>query len=148
MAEGGHRGRDAEPAARREAEADLASQSLAELELAEANLELAYLRERYAKDFKEAFRQALSTLSRRDRTVLRMRFFDGLKYEQIARAYRVNASTVMRWLERQKEVLFKETRRHLAHKLALTSSELDSLLKVLRSEIDVSLSRYLEPGAR
>ena len=60
--------------------------------------ELAYLKERYRDAFTDALSAAVSALSDRDRTLLRLYHVDGLSLEAMAALYRVHLSTVSRWL--------------------------------------------------
>jgi RNA polymerase sigma-70 factor (ECF subfamily) len=107
------------------------------------DLEAGLLNLRYAQEFKDAFREAVKGLSDRERTVLKLKFVDGLKGEQIARMYNVHGTTALRWLEKAQAQVQERTRALLAEKLRVTGSEADSLVDALMSQVDLSLSRYL-----
>ncbi len=114
------------------------------LELPSSDPELRFLKERYREDFKAAFEHALGELPAEDRTVLRLHVIDNLTYEQIGQLYRMNKSTVSRWIAKCRTQLLKATRRTLAARLKLTRSELESLMGLVRSQLEVSLSRFLK----
>jgi RNA polymerase sigma-70 factor (ECF subfamily) len=66
--------------------------------------ELDLTKRRHQAEFREAVREALSTLSTlstlsdHERQLLRLRFVDGLSTHDLAKLFRVNPSTVSRWL--------------------------------------------------
>jgi RNA polymerase sigma-70 factor (ECF subfamily) len=104
------------------------------------------LKERFAAEFKQALHGACERLNDRDRTVLRLRFVDGVDVDQIAAIYGTHRTTVSRWIRRIREELFAGTRDQLRAAMRLADSELDSMLRIARSRLDVSLSTVLDPG--
>ncbi|HEY3357993.1 MAG TPA: sigma factor-like helix-turn-helix DNA-binding protein [Polyangia bacterium] len=111
-----------------------------ELHAAGPDPELDYLKTRYAAEFTAAFRAALAALPRRDRNVLRLHFVHALNIEQIGVVYHVHRATVARWIGHAREALLRDTRGALGARLQLRPEELDSLLDLVRSRLDVSLS--------
>ncbi len=105
--------------------------------------EVAYMKRTYAHEFKEAFGQALAGLGPREQTLLRYHHVDGLNIDEIGAIYRVHRVTGFRWLEKAKEQLVKRTLELLRARLKLTSKELDSVLRMIRSQIHLSLVRHL-----
>lgn len=105
--------------------------------------ELARLRERYGEAFKQAFGEAFAALTKRDRTLLRYRYVDELDIDGIGAVYRVHRSTAARWLQRIRDELLDATRARLAERLAVSTDELDSILRFIGSELDVSISSVL-----
>jgi RNA polymerase sigma-70 factor (ECF subfamily) len=108
--------------------------------------ELEHLKRHYRLEFAEAFQHALGALRPRERNVLRQYHVDGLTMDQIARVYRVHRITVVRWIERARDELASETRKILVARLGIERAELDSIMRLIRSQVDISLRRYL--GAR
>jgi RNA polymerase sigma-70 factor, ECF subfamily len=99
------------------------------------------------RSFTAAFKAALDELSVRERTALRMRYVDQANLEDIARAYGVHRTSVMRWLETAQQQLLVRTRELLGAKLKLSPSELDSLMRDFELSLEDRLSR-LFPKAR
>jgi RNA polymerase sigma-70 factor (ECF subfamily) len=105
--------------------------------------ELELLKHRYRADFEEAFRKALAALSPRERSVLRLRFLDGLAVGEIATIFGVHRSTVTRWLASAEEAVSGETRRALRERIRVRPSECDRLLDLLKSRLEVTLHTLL-----
>ena len=112
------------------------------------DLELGYIKTRYRPHFRAAFQAALQTLSAQERTVLRMHLLDGLGTDQIGGLYHVHRTTVARWIAQARAKLLDETRRLFAERLQLPRSELTSLIRLLRSQLDVSLGGFLAKQPR
>lgn len=127
--------------ARRRAHAE--EEALVEGTVNGGNLELDYLRQRHRADFQAALAEALAALPARERTVLRLHFVEGLSLERIGAMYQTHKSTVSRWLARAREEVLSEVRRKLAERLQLSAEELQSLLRVVGSQLDASLSALL-----
>jgi RNA polymerase sigma-70 factor (ECF subfamily) len=105
--------------------------------------ELAYLKTRFAPEFKTAFHEALAALSPRDQSLLRLQFVDGINPDEIGRIYKVHRTTVWRWLTQCREELFKNTRRLFAARVPMNEREFTSLMNAVRSQLDVSINRVL-----
>jgi RNA polymerase sigma-70 factor (ECF subfamily) len=105
--------------------------------------ELDYLKARYQPVFREALQAALAGLSVAERNMLRLHFLDGLTATQIAALERVAVSTVTRALERTRRRIVDETKRHFAARLALPRGESQSVLRLVRSHLDVSIRKFL-----
>lgn len=106
--------------------------------------ELAYLKQLYRREFKDAFKEALDTLTPRDRNVLRYNVLKGLNIEQIGTIYRVHRATVARWIAHARELLLHRTRELLTRRVKVSGDELESILRMIESQMDVSLLRCLE----
>lgn len=105
--------------------------------------ELRHMKGRYKESVESAFRDALSELSDRDRALLKLGLVAGLSLEAIAASYNVNASTVSRWLSRIREGLLDRTLVLLRERLRLTEPEAASIARLVTSQIDVSVVRFL-----
>jgi RNA polymerase sigma-70 factor (ECF subfamily) len=106
--------------------------------------ELSALRERYRPAFRASFAEALSSLSARDRNLLRLSLAQGLGVEALGALHQVHASTVSRWLARARGELLQGTREGLSRRLALDLSQADSILRVLDGHLDASFSSLLK----
>jgi RNA polymerase sigma-70 factor (ECF subfamily) len=105
--------------------------------------ELGYLRNRYQSEFKEAFADALSQLGSEQRNLLRLHLIDGMSIDKLAVVFQIHRATAARWLHSAREAVFTETRRLLQQRLKLSPPEFDSLVRVLRSQLDLSVTRLL-----
>ncbi len=120
---------------------DSASEDEAAIDLnaASEGADIRLLKARHQRDFSAALKQAMASLSDRDRTVLRMRFADGLAREEIGAFFNVHRTTAMRWLDAAQAALLERTRAALAERLKLPPAELDSLIRYLHSGVGPSL---------
>jgi len=109
--------------------------------------EVDYLRMRYKAEFEAAVRDALAALPDRDRLLLRLTTVSGLSHEQIANIYKVNQSTVTRWIARARAEVLEATERSVCGKLGVQRDEFMSLAGLLVSRIDLSISRVLETSS-
>jgi RNA polymerase sigma-70 factor (ECF subfamily) len=105
--------------------------------------EVQYMKQMYSDQFKAAFAEALHQLGAREQTLLRYHHVDGLNIDEIGAIYRVHRVTAFRWLEKAKEQLVRVTLDTLRAKLKLPASEVDSVLRMIRSQINLSIVRHL-----
>jgi RNA polymerase sigma-70 factor (ECF subfamily) len=105
--------------------------------------EVALLRERYRTDVDAAFRAALATLTDRARAVLRYHQLDGWSIDQIGERYGVHRSTAARWVTAAHAELGAGIRAQLATRLAIPESQVDSIVALVTSAVEVSLDRLL-----
>src|SRR5262249_53491887 len=108
--------------------------------------ELLHLKARYGSEFREALREAARQISGRDRTLLWQHHVDGMTVDQLARLHQVHRVTAVRWVVAARENLASETRRLLEARLQVDPTELESILRLVRSEIDFSIRGILEEG--
>ncbi len=105
--------------------------------------ELARMRSELAGPFKRAFGEALAGLDARERNVLRMYLLEGVSSEAIGRMYRVHRATVARWIASIHEQLLAQTKKRLSKELKVSSNELESLMRLLTSRLEVSIATVL-----
>lgn len=105
--------------------------------------EMAALKSAYRDDFKAAFESAFASLSAGDRTLLRYRYVDGLEVQQIAVIDGRHRVSVSRALSRIRNTLLEQLRADLAERLRMGASEAESMVRFMRSQLDVSISRLL-----
>jgi len=91
-----------------------------------------------------AFREALAALPPRERTLLRYQVADGLSIDAIGAIYRVHRATVARWLATIRDDLVADTQRRLAARLRLDRDEVESVIRLVRSQLDLSIVRLLD----
>ena len=105
--------------------------------------EIAALKSAYRDDFKAAFETAFASLASGDRTLLRYRYVDGLEVQQIAAIDGRHRVSVSRALSRIRNALLEQLRANLAERLRMGASEAESMVRFMRSQLDVSISRLL-----
>jgi RNA polymerase sigma-70 factor (ECF subfamily) len=106
---------------------------------------LASLKQRYRDEFRIAFQEAAAQLTDRERTLLRYRFLDDLSIDEIGRLYGVHRATTARWIAAIRESLFEATRARLMAQLGIGDSDVDSVLRLIDSQLDVSIEALVRP---
>lgn len=109
--------------------------------------ELAHLKKLYGNELKEAFAEVLTALPSKERTILRYHYVDGLNIDQIGRIFQVHKTTAFRWLERARASIVPATRKCLQHRLRVKQPELDSIMRLIRSQLDLSIQRLLHSSS-
>ena len=93
---------------------------------------------------KHAFAAAVAKLLPRQRVFLRHAYVDHHTLDQIAAHYAVHRTTVARTLAAAREQLIAETRAGVIAAVGIEDEELTSVIRMLDSRIDLSLSRVLD----
>lgn len=106
--------------------------------------EMDVIKARYREAFQTAVRAAFLALSHEQRTVLHLHLVGGLTTTRIGTLFKVNHSTVSRWIAGAREAVFNETKRLLSTNLKLRPGEFDSLVRLLHSQLDLSLTGLLQ----
>jgi len=115
--------------------------------MAEDSDAMPQLKREYRATFKESFREALGDLSPRERNLLRYECLDGLTLEQIAAIYCVSRASVARWRASCREKLYRTTRRRFNEQVGIGQSEFGTVMRLIESQLNVSLTRLLrKPG--
>ena len=105
--------------------------------------ELAMLNAQHGAELKRAFQDVVAALPPRDRTVLRALIVDDRSVNDIAALYRIHRVTASRWISEIRHKLLHETRRRLQQRLGLDPASLDSAVRLVDSDLDLSLYRLL-----
>lgn len=112
------------------------------------DLELRFVQLTYRDQFISCFREAFASLEPRARTLLRWHLVDDVGLEAIARHYRVNRSSVTRWISQARDQMVERTIQGLHQKVGASGAELDSLVRALRNNLDASISQLLPKAER
>lgn len=120
-------------------EAPLEDDSLLHALVTPGDPALEHVKTRYREEFQQAFSAALRGLSARDQTLLRQTVIDGITIDRLAALHHVHRATAARWVDNARRALRTATRERLAARLRVTGSELDSILRLIRSRLDVTL---------
>lgn len=105
--------------------------------------ELDFIKETYRASFKEAFAEAIAVLPPEERTLLRMSILRGLGIDEIGAIFHVHRATAARRVARARESLLSAVRRTLSAKLGVRDDEVDSVIGLIGSRMEVSLERLL-----
>jgi RNA polymerase sigma-70 factor, ECF subfamily len=105
--------------------------------------ELAFIKDRYRRDFEGAFGSALGAVSDRERALLRLHVVGGLTLERIGAMYHVDRSTVSRWLADARRALLDRTERALRDRLGVAPAEFESMARLLTSQLEIDLPELL-----
>lgn len=108
-----------------------------------ADQEILYMKNIYRQEFKKAFRAAFLQLSTRDRTILKYQLLDHFTVDQIAAVYNVNRSTVTRWITSLRSSLLQQTQQALMEMIKVDRREVESIVKLIESQLDVSMHSLL-----
>ena len=101
------------------------------------------LRARHAGEFERALRDAFAGLDERERNLLRLHFLDGLGIDGLAPVFGVHRATAARWLAAARTRLHDGVIALLQARLDVDARELESLARVVRSELEISLRSLL-----
>lgn len=102
--------------------------------------ELSFLKSQYRREVEQALRDALAGLGTDERNVLRLYFLDRLSIDRIAAVYGVHRATAARWVTRGREALLRGTQALLERQLKVERAEVDSILGLVRSQLELSMS--------
>jgi len=120
---------------------------LVERAIASNDPELEMLKQRYRSELKYAFQRAFAELSVRQRNLLRQEFLDGLSIDQLGKIYGVHRATAARWRAACRTTLLERTHQILTTELELAERDMGSIIAMIESQLDVSLSRLLRHNA-
>ncbi len=105
--------------------------------------ELGFLKEQYRPHFRAALAEAMTCLETRDRNILRQHYLDGLQVDQLGLLYRVHRVTASRWLAAARKSVLSQTRRLLVARLDISPDEFESIVRLIRSQLDLSIRTHL-----
>jgi RNA polymerase sigma-70 factor, ECF subfamily len=103
-------------------------------------------KQRYRDELRAAFHAAVAELTVRQRNLLRQYYLDGLTIDDLGAFYRVHRATAARWLTELREALLAGVVRALESALALDGDELRSMIRLVSSQLELSLERVLAPA--
>lgn len=109
-----------------------------------ADPELAFFKAHYGEELRKAIQGALEALPAKDGNILRLHFFEGLSAQTMGVMHRVSERTVQRWIRDIRERIIAETRRLLNQRFALTHAQFDSVMRLVNSQLEISIRRLLE----
>jgi RNA polymerase sigma-70 factor (ECF subfamily) len=105
---------------------------------------IGHLKMRYAREFNEAFAETLRSLPIEERNLLRLYFLKGMTTSAIGAALGVHNATVGRRIARARERIIEQMRELLSERLRVDPEELESIIGLMQSQLDVTISRLLQ----
>lgn len=105
--------------------------------------ELELLKQRCRQELKGAFHAALDRLDAADKQLLRWNLVGGESIDKLAERLAVSRATAARRLAAARTHLMELTREQLRVRLKWTKRELESVVGLVRSQLDLSLQRWL-----
>jgi len=118
-------------------------QSLDHLLTSRIDPALEALKAEYRSEFAVALREAIGDLSAEDRTLLVQQVVHAMSIDEIGAAFGVHRATAARWLNRARGALVTATHKRLAQRLSLPVEQIDSVIRLVSSQLDASVIRYL-----
>ncbi len=103
--------------------------------LVQNDFEALQLKTMYQPEFAAAFRDAFASLHEHEQALLRLAYMQGLSIDALGRCYSVHRATAARWVSRARDRLVARTKARLGRSLALRPSEVDSLIRMLASQL-------------
>lgn len=110
---------------------------------ATSDLELEILKGKYRDLFRRVFLEAVDALAPGTRLLLKLHYLDRLSMEEVGKVLGIHRLTVLRRLERARHELSEGTKERLEAELRLAPPEVESLLRLIQSRLDVSLQNAL-----
>ena len=105
---------------------------------------LALIKQTHRRAFEEALAQSAAALDAAERNLLRLHLVDCLSIDELAALKRIHRSTAARRIARIRTKLGERTRDILGARLALNTGEFTSIVRLVQSELDVSMRRLLQ----
>ena len=105
--------------------------------------DLLEMRARYKPEVDAAIRAALVGLPAAERALLRYSVVDGWSIDRIAALYGLHRSTAARRVSAARDQLAAAIRAEVAARLAISIDEVDSIVRLVQSKLEVSLERLL-----
>lgn len=109
--------------------------------------ELAKLKAQHRTAFKAAFEEAAASLEPRERSLLGLAIVKNVSIDRIGMIYGVHRATAARWVQAARANLTKAVHRVLGQRLGVRGPELENLLPLVESQLELSLERLLRSRA-
>jgi RNA polymerase sigma-70 factor (ECF subfamily) len=112
--------------------------------VAAADPEMMYVKEVYRAAFKQAFQEALDSLTDREKILVRQHVVDELSIDQLGALYQVHRATAARWVQGARDTLLTRTRKRFMANVKISATECESIMRMVRSQLDVTIRRRLQ----
>jgi RNA polymerase sigma-70 factor (ECF subfamily) len=105
--------------------------------------ELDMLKQRYGAELREAFQRAIENVHPNDRRLLREHILEEHSIDDLAERHGISRATAARWVIRARDAVAELVRQDLKAKFQMDTPELESVLRLVRSQVDLSVSTQL-----
>ncbi|MGE0868441.1 MAG: transcriptional regulator [Kofleriaceae bacterium] len=109
---------------------------------------LTEIKNRHRAAFKASFEEAVRRLTPREHAVLRLHLVRHQSIDQIGAVYGVHRATAARWVDSAKRALRSHTNKVLAERYDLRGPELEQVVGLIESRIELSIDRLLASAAQ
>jgi RNA polymerase sigma-70 factor (ECF subfamily) len=109
----------------------------------DANQELLAAKSQYRDTFQNALEECFTALPGRQKTLLRMHFLDGMSIDEMGQVFHVHRATIARWLVAIRREVLEQICNKIQVNLRASSSEFRSMVRLVRSDVRLSLHRIL-----
>lgn len=110
---------------------------------ADVDPDLRALKEQHRTLANQAFEKGFTQLGIRQRNLLRQHYIHQLNIDQLGALYKVHRVTAFRWISKARTDVFNFARAYVSESLGAETQHADELLRLLQSQVDVSLDRLL-----
>lgn len=105
--------------------------------------EMALLRRQYGAQLKDTVESVVADMHEEHRCVLRYHLVEGLTIDDIAMILGVHRATVARRINKARDEMAKTTRERMREHLQVSASQFASVMRLIDTQIDLSLHRLL-----
>lgn len=102
--------------------------------------EMVLLLKTYKHELTSAFREALASMSPRDRNLLRYHYVEGLSVDRLGDLYHVHRATAARWIERARQTLSERTRDAFRRRISMGEESFQRIVGLIESRIGIELA--------
>jgi len=120
------------------------SLDLLSLPTAQDNPEVAYFKAHYRTEYKDAFEAAVDELTSRERALLRQQLVLGMSVDEIGAVYQVHRATAARWVQSARDQVLAKARLQLAIRLDLPRADIENIVRMIESQLEMSMDRLLK----
>ncbi len=106
---------------------------------AEEDLALKLFKSQHQKEFTESVKQAFRRISLEERNLLRHHYLDGVETGELARLLGVHRATAVRKLAAARDSFVAAFRDELSVRLKIQRLDVDSIARLFKSQLDISL---------
>jgi RNA polymerase sigma-70 factor, ECF subfamily len=110
--------------------------------------EISLFKQIYREPVSQAFATACTQLDAEDRALLRLHYVDGVTTAKLATMFAISRATLIRRLAAARESLVERVKSQLKTASGVADNDFDSVLRLVKSQIDLRLSVVLRDEAR